>query len=218
MKKFIPMMVLARQYGCTKVRSLKYQFTIFLFALMPCGCGFADGNADLKSQYSSLVEQEKTLGVVTIGQTSIFAMQNSYGGSIQKERDSDGAPFNSLCLIGHDKKGQRYELNLISGAMGGWKIVTAYELSKINEGLRGDKCGKIEPIPVSHWIGVKKEDVIKKIGTPVKSEKDFTKYTSSYRETDLQSNSAFDVYEGIYFYFDREGQVIRIKVFRVEST
>ncbi len=92
---------------------------------------------DVATNKGSLFKEDRTIAGISIGKTSIISIKERHGGVIQKKKDADGS-FNSLCLI-VNRGSHRYLLSLDSGAMGGWDIITEYEISVVNSGEYTDE-------------------------------------------------------------------------------
>lgn len=170
---------------------------------------------DVAKNKNSLFKEDRTIGGISIGNTSIISIKEKHGGEIQKKKDVDGF-FNSLCLI-INRGSHRYLLSLISGAMGGWDILTEYNISVVNSDYANQICEEYTDEHFSpNWIGQKKDNIIRKYGKPNKVSVDALEYSFSYQKS--QSNSGIiDVYSGITVYFDEKKVIYKIDVFEVET-
>lgn len=163
-----------------------------------------------------LAKRDKAVADISIGQTSIFWARDKYGGQIQSERTSDGSRNNNLCLMAHAGN-QHYQIMLVSGALGGWKIVTGYEVAKVHERFQGEKCGKLNEQFSFHWIGASRKKTLDIYGIPMQTLARFSRYTFSYQETLPENKATYDVFAGIDFYFDDDEHVHKVRAFEVKS-
>jgi len=193
--------------------NIKLIFLVFSFLTIFCDLvAVADGMAKNKG---ALFKEDRTIGGISIGETSILSIKERHGGIIQKKTDADGS-FNSLCLI-VNRGSHRYLLSLISGAMGGWDIVTEYESSVVNSGYSNRICGEYTNEYFSpNWIGYKVEDIIRKYGEPSKLSVNTLEYSFSYQKGQSETGVT-DIYSGIMVYFDEKKVIYKVNVFEVES-
>lgn len=194
------------------MNTLVHTLVILLLTTL-LGCG---NKANGGTPKNALLEEDRHVGQIYLGKTSLTKLKNKYGGIIQKTEDSQGS-FKSLCLT-FEKDNQKYYLLLMSGAIGEWDTVTEYDFSKVSHRHSVSGCGNYnEEKPPLGWIGRKLSRVIDRYGAPKKQAKNYVEYSFIYQEPSTNITENLDVYSGISFYVNNDSEIYRFNVFEVKS-
>ena len=190
--------------------------TIILFLMLITGIVYA---SDENENYPpKTFKNNLSIGDFTIGSTSISEISNQYGVEVFKSKDPKGASFKHICLVTNINS-TTYLITLKSGAMGGWDILSEYSIEKISVNKDVTQCRNYTKNNISYaWVLYDAERVIELYGEPNFKKNNHFEYKYKYDEFDIEKKTQFYVYSGISFKFDKSRKVIKLDVFKVEST
>lgn len=185
---------------------------LLLFSWCAVGCSSAVYSTNRSNEL--LTDADRSVGSIMIGSTSIKETGRLYGGEIRKEKGADGT-FASLCLV-VEGDGGRILLNLLSGALGAWDIVTEIHVMAVSADYEDKSCGLLVTSDIeSLWIGKNIKDVINRFGPTARKDGVF-EYNST-NERVSKYGEQYSVYSGIMFKIGKHNEVYAYEVFEVES-